>query len=51
MPCMVQVFTKAASKAKELGAWLWEDTGQRTFAAATAFHPQIRDYIREIQHQ
>ena len=45
------VWRAAADRAKELGVWLWEHEPSLRLAARADGHPQMREFIRSIQHQ
>ena len=46
-----EVFTKSCQKARELGAWLWEDAkaGMGRLAVLESGHDKMREYIRSIK--
>ncbi len=45
-----QVFRMSAARARELGAWLWEDArGTGRLAVAAEAHEAMRDYIKSIK--
>ena len=46
-----EVFFKSGQKARELGAWLWEDpkAGMGRLAVLESGHDKMREYIRSIK--
>ena len=46
-----QVFGQSCAKARELGAWLWEDpkAGNGRLAVLESGHDKMREYIRSIK--
>ena len=45
------VFGKSCARARELGAWLWEDAkaGNGRLAVLESGHDKMREYIRSIK--
>ena len=46
-----EVFVKSGQRARELGAWLWEDAkaGMGRLAVLESGHDKMREYIRSIK--
>ena len=46
-----EVFAKSCGRARELGAWLWEDAkaGMGRLAVLESGHDKMREYIRSIK--
>ena len=45
----MQVFALSAARARELGAWLWEDGRAGRLAVRADAHEAMRDYIKSIK--